>query len=508
MYTGIALFIFVVLTLQLLFPSNYFLPIDRRTSSVACATLVYVSHKFLLRQEPAVDLIEAIDWDVLLLLSAIMIINHIVVNLRETQDAVLWLQRKVQSNPRRGFWLVAWTSFFVSPFLTNDGVCLLFVAPILAAFEALPPDDTTVRDVEIGGSKSSDSDLQLERGDAIYFMFALACSANIGSSMTYTGNPQNMIVASDSIEVMPPIKFLGYMVLPAFLSFFITIGYIEYCWMHERRQKDLARTRPNVAMLECLCCPGFKLVSVFPPPVALNESSSGDKSLPMAGKAVDPSSDGPTSSSMLPCHGKDSTPGGTRSRSNSIGSHGSAGSRTARAARAASKGSKGSKRGAKKQGYSAVPSSATAGAVGDAAAGADSNPAMSLIVCGAETELPSAMSPLSPRPLQLVKPEDLREEGREPGQQPPQEPSSVASKVARIISSPAPYIMLVLLGAMICMIFVNVMSISGLICVSAIIMVLTLTYGNHWKAPVSTRMRRRRTPPAHLSAKRAPTTSA
>lgn len=138
MYTGIALFIFVVLTLQLLFPSNYFLPIDRRTSSVASATLVYVSHKFLLRQEPAVDLIEAIDWDVLLLLTAIMIINHIVVNLKETVDSTLWLQRKVQSNPRRGFWLVAWTSFFVSPFLTNDGVCLLFVAPILAAFEALP----------------------------------------------------------------------------------------------------------------------------------------------------------------------------------------------------------------------------------------------------------------------------------------------------------------------------------------------------------------------------------
>lgn len=462
MYTGIALFIFVVLTLQLLFPSNYFLPIDRRTSSVASATLVYVSHKFLLRQEPAVDLIEAIDWDVLLLLSAIMIINHIVVNLKETVDATLWLQRKVQSNPRRGFWLVAWTSFFVSPFLTNDGVCLLFVAPILAAFEALPPDGTTVQDVEIGGGadKSSSGDLRLERGDAIYFMFALACSANIGSSMTYTGNPQNMIVASDSIEVMPPIKFLGYMVVPAFLSFFVTIGYIEYCWMHERRQKDLARTRPNVAMLECLCCPGFKLVSVFPPPIAINESTS-DKSAPMAGRAIEHPYD------------KDTTPGGTRSRSNSIGSQGSAGSSRSKGSNRSKSGKSGkSKRSAQKEGYSEVPSSASA--AGSDAAG---NPAMSLVVCGAETELPSAMSPISPQPLKLVKPEELAK--RESRQSLEGEATTV-SKVARIISSPAPYIMLVLLAAMICMIFVNVMAISGLICVSAIIMVLTLTYGNHW----------------------------
>ena len=104
---------------------------------------------------------------------------------------------------------------------------------------------------------------------------------------------------------------------------------------------------------------------------------------------------------------------------------------------------------------------------------------MSLVMCGTETELPGSMSALSPRPLKLVKPEDLDE--RHQGQQKDEDDSTTARKVARIISSPAPYIMLILLGLMICMIFVNVMAISGLICVSAIIMILTLTWGNHWK---------------------------
>lgn len=422
----------------------------------------------MLRAEPAVDLIEAIDWDVLLLLSAIMIINYICMNLQETQDAVLWLQRKVQDNPRRGFWLVAWCSFFVSPFLTNDGVCLLFVAPILAAFEALPREGSQamLKDLESGaGSTASDGNVKLERADAIYFMFALACSANIGSSMTYTGNPQNMIVASDSIEVMPPIKFLGYMIAPAFLSFFVTIGYIEYCWMHHRRQKDLARTSPQLGLLECICCPGIQVKAVYPP--SSTHALENDKSVPMAAMASDHAGTAP----------RDATPH-TRSRSNSISSTGSGGSsrsgKSGNKKRSSSSSSRSSR--AKQEGYSKVPTVVP----GASAPGAHENPAMSLVMCGTETELPGSMSALSPRPLKLVKPEDLDE--RHQGQQRAEDDSSTASKVvARIISSPAPYIMLILLGVMICMIFVNVMAISGLICVSAIIMILTLTWGNHWK---------------------------
>ena len=37
-----------------------------------------------------------------------------------------------------------------------------------------------------------------------------------------TGNPQNMIVAQDSLGVLPPLAFLGIMIIPALLAWVIS----------------------------------------------------------------------------------------------------------------------------------------------------------------------------------------------------------------------------------------------------------------------------------------------
>ncbi len=58
---------------------------------------------------------------------------------------------------------------------------------------------------------------------------------------------------------------------------------------------------------------------------------------------------------------------------------------------------------------------------------------------------------------------------------------AVVAKIIHVISSPFPYMVLVLLFAMIVMIFVDVMSITGLVCVSAVVMVVTLVVGNLWR---------------------------
>lgn len=55
------------------------------------------------------------------------------------------------------------------------------------------------------------------------------------------------------------------------------------------------------------------------------------------------------------------------------------------------------------------------------------------------------------------------------------------NRVVHIVSSPFPYMILLLLAAMIVLIFVDVMPISGLICISAIIMIVSLVVGNHWR---------------------------
>lgn len=165
------------------------------------------------------DVLHSVDFDVMVLLSSIMIINHLVVHLKETKDVIDYLQQLVQSDPSRGLWVISFAAFIASPFLTNDGVCLLFVEPILNAFEYAPFAAEIVEEPDTDADKAK---LVLRKEDALYFLLALACSANIGSALTYTGNPQNMIVASDSIDVLPSYKFLVYMLPATLFSWFVS----------------------------------------------------------------------------------------------------------------------------------------------------------------------------------------------------------------------------------------------------------------------------------------------
>jgi Na+/H+ antiporter NhaD/arsenite permease-like protein len=182
------------------------------------------------------DFLEAIDFEVLILLASIMIVNHLVVHLKETKRVILYLQTLVQQNPHKGFWMISFAAFIASPFLTNDGVCLLFVEPILNSFDHCitqeedsdntPSDNSyNISSLQIQTSKKS----TLLPSDALYFLLGLAPLANIGSSLTYTGDPRNMIVATDAIHSMPPYKFLVYMLLPVMLSWLVS----KYCYQEQ-----------------------------------------------------------------------------------------------------------------------------------------------------------------------------------------------------------------------------------------------------------------------------------
>ncbi len=80
-----------------------------------------------------------------------------------------------------------------------------------------------------------------------------------------------------------------------------------------------------------------------------------------------------------------------------------------------------------------------------------------------EIKSPGAVSPMSPRRRQAKNRENS------------------IKRVVRVVISPFPYMVLILLAAMIVMIFVNVMPISGLICVSSMVMVIAVVVGNHWQ---------------------------
>lgn len=112
--------------------TTYFIYSDRRTVAVVGALLCYLTRTFFFTE---MNMLHAIDFNVLILLASIMVVNHIVVHLKETKKIIDYLQGLVKLNPVRGFWMISFAAFIVSPFLTNDGVCLLFVEPILNAFE-------------------------------------------------------------------------------------------------------------------------------------------------------------------------------------------------------------------------------------------------------------------------------------------------------------------------------------------------------------------------------------
>jgi hypothetical protein len=59
-----------------------------------------------------------------------------------------------------------------------------------------------------------------------------------------------------------------------------------------------------------------------------------------------------------------------------------------------------------------------------------------------------------------------------------------SQKVARYVSSPMPFLVFLMLLTMIILIFVDVMPISGLICLVSILMVLVVVLGNHWRNQV------------------------
>ena len=115
----------------------------------------------------------------------IIISENMPIKIIETKKAVAFLQNQVQKNPLKGFWLVSAAALVVAPFLTNDGVCLLFVQLILDAFEGVQAmEDQLATKTHNMLTNSAEQralivkmkEMPLETGDALYFLLTLACS--------------------------------------------------------------------------------------------------------------------------------------------------------------------------------------------------------------------------------------------------------------------------------------------------------------------------------------------
>lgn len=503
-YDIVAVSIFIIMSWVFLFPVNTVIPLDRRSISMLCATLTYVTRSFLFPHR-SMNIVGAIDWEVLCLLAAIMVVNYVVIHLAETKRLVSYIQNQIKENPRRGFWLISLTTFLVAPFLTNDGVCLLFVEVILDAFNDVKTDgnenanasenenlgensarqlcleDGSPHATDVPGGESnanldsstnknrgqehvsllapthntsdqtSKAKVPLEAGDAMYFLLSLACSSNIGSSLTYTGNPQNMIIAGDAIDVLSPLKFLGYMLIPAIVSWIMTTMWIERCWMDSKSRQERAKLMKemqggiteSIFQRRRLKFQWVKNKPASNDAIEQQQSQVGDVGgtpvlvSPMSASTSEAGSHTP------PVHAGNHLDV-TTGNSTALRQHTHTHTHTR----------------------------------GDSILGRRSGP-ISLTPCGTLSITlenveqqqyspnpsmdPALSSPLSPR-RRRVKERD-----------------QAIKKIVRIISSPVPYMCVALLLIMIVMIFVDVMSISGLVCVTAIVMVSFTAIGTHWR---------------------------
>jgi Na+/H+ antiporter NhaD/arsenite permease-like protein len=291
----------------LLFPLNIFVPLDRRLiglfSSIFCVLIEfltqYVHNPHLGAMNMTSSSIGFIDYYVLIILTSLMILNHILIQQSYVSQIIRCMQKLLHDNLSYGYYLICFLAFISSPFLMNDGLCLLLVDPVLDAFtQSTPPSlghqpasssssskdpchflmrwyhyfhdlfiGFSVNSISLTSSSSSkyslakttseDSvskparyklidDLQIKEdhtSQRFYLLLGLACSANIGSVMTYAGNPQNVIISEHLLHspstvmgdgsikystILHGYEFFGFMFLPATIAWLITISVINY----------------------------------------------------------------------------------------------------------------------------------------------------------------------------------------------------------------------------------------------------------------------------------------
>jgi Na+/H+ antiporter NhaD/arsenite permease-like protein len=218
--------IFIFVAVVLLFPLNIFFPLDRRLGSLLGAMLCMLI-VWAFPQTTQVNIGDTVDFSVLIILTAIMAINFVLLRQPWIRTMTSKVQTMIREDVNRGFFAVSLIALIASPFITNDGLCLMLVHPVLDGF-VKPRKDKRTRIADTSANATIDDTNKFCPSDRLYFMLNIACSANIGSTLTFTGNPQNIIVAHYLGVYMNGGCFFLFMFIPALVSWYICINFLNY----------------------------------------------------------------------------------------------------------------------------------------------------------------------------------------------------------------------------------------------------------------------------------------
>jgi len=178
--------------------------IDRTAGALVGAVLMIVCGVLTLDQAFA-----AIDMNTLLLLLGMMIIT---VYLRAAGFFELMADRilSLSKTPMQLLILVTLSSGILSALFVNDTICLLYTPIILEVT------------IQLGVNP-------------LPYLLALATSSNIGSVMTITGNPQNMLIGIYS--KIPYLSFFGTLFPVTLLGFVVTVLVIRFLYRDDMKKE-------------------------------------------------------------------------------------------------------------------------------------------------------------------------------------------------------------------------------------------------------------------------------
>jgi Na+/H+ antiporter NhaD/arsenite permease-like protein len=204
--------IFIAVWLAILKTKWASFPLGRSLATVTGACLM-VAFNIL----PPNEAFKAINLPTIILLTGTMLISA---HIEKQGYYVLFSDFLVKSTSNSNIvflWKTIIVSAISSAFLTNDTICVILPQIVLRACakRKLNPEP---------------------------FLLAVATSANVGSSCSPIGNPQNMIIAS--LSGLTFLQFLLYITLPSVLSTLITGLFIQisyrnhfvYDWTSEKLQ--------------------------------------------------------------------------------------------------------------------------------------------------------------------------------------------------------------------------------------------------------------------------------
>lgn len=207
-----------------------------RTAAAFCGGVAMV----LAGVAPFDGVYKTIDWNTLLFLLGMMIlIAHF-----QVAGFFDWVAVRVAGVARSRFQLLVllvFTSGILSAFFVNDTICLIFTPIVLMVADRLkiPP---------------------------VPYLIGVATSSNIGSVMSVTGNPQNVLAAVSAH--LSFLGFLGHLAPLALVGLCVNVAILAFFFRREILDQPFDTAVPAVAMkidrvLLAKCCFAAGLVIVL-----------------------------------------------------------------------------------------------------------------------------------------------------------------------------------------------------------------------------------------------------